>query len=186
MFLFGAVEQLSPFSTVWGPIIWSFLRLSTEVCLFSQDHIWFNQVGESPFFSSINFDKVRDTARVWNHRESNSRIQVPNCESTSGVVTYTHTHTHTHTHTQILFLWNIIFTFYYTRVRPRFLHSRAGTPAIDFFFPWFWIRTASAPSTAGTSTGGGAVVRKPGSTWLEGTPANGPWDKWQTHTHEVK
>jgi len=27
------------------------------------------------------------------------------------------------------------------------------------------------PSTAGTSTGGGAVVRKPGSAWLEGTPA---------------
>jgi len=30
---------------------------------------------------------------------------------------------------------------------------------------------ASAPSTAGTSTGGGAVIRKPGSAWLEGTPA---------------
>jgi len=37
-----------------------------------------------------------------------------------------------------------------------------------------------------TRTGGGAVTRKPGSAWLEGTPANGPWDKWQTHTHEVK
>jgi len=27
------------------------------------------------------------------------------------------------------------------------------------------------PSTAGTSTDGGAVIRKPGSAWLEGTPA---------------
>jgi hypothetical protein len=35
-------------------------------------------------------------------------------------------------------------------------------------------------------TGGGAVIRKLGSAWLEGTPANGPWDKWQTHTHEIK
>jgi len=39
---------------------------------------------------------------------------------------------------------------------------------------------------SGTSTVEGAVIRKPGSTRLEGTPANGPWDKWQTHTHEVK
>jgi len=27
------------------------------------------------------------------------------------------------------------------------------------------------PSTAGTITDGGAVIRKPGSAWLEGTPA---------------
>jgi len=43
--------------------------------------------------------------------------------------------------------------------------------AFDFFFGGFWIHTASAPSTAGTSTGGGAVIRKPGSAWLKGTPA---------------
>jgi len=47
----------------------------------------------------------------------------------------------------------------------------------DYFF-WFWIHTASVQSTAGTSTDGGTVIRKPGSAWLEGTPANGPW------THE--
>ena len=55
-----------------------------------------------------------------------------------------------------------------------------------WFFFLVWIHTARAPSTAGTSTGRGAVKKKPGSAWLEGTPANGPWDKWQTHTHEVK
>jgi len=36
---------------------------------------------------------------------------------------------------------------------------------------FFEIHTASAPITAGTHTDGGAVIRKPGSTWLEGTPA---------------
>jgi len=41
----------------------------------------------------------------------------------------------------------------------------------EFFFFWFWIHTASAPSTVGTHTDGGAVIRKPGSAWLEGTPA---------------
>jgi len=35
----------------------------------------------------------------------------------------------------------------------------------------FGIHTASAPITAGTHTDGGAVIRKPGSAWLEGTPA---------------
>jgi len=40
-----------------------------------------------------------------------------------------------------------------------------------FIFFWFWIHTASAPSTAGTHTDGGAVIRKPGSAWLKGTPA---------------
>jgi len=30
-----------------------------------------------------------------------------------------------------------------------------------FFFFWFGIHTASVPSTAGTSTGGGAVLGKP-------------------------
>jgi len=34
---------------------------------------------------------------------------------------------------------------------------------------------ASAPSTVGTSTGGGAIIRKPRSAWLEGTSANGSW-----------
>jgi len=34
---------------------------------------------------------------------------------------------------------------------------------------------ASAPSTAETGTGGGAIIRKPRSAWLEGTPANGSW-----------
>jgi|AntRauMFilla1563_2_1112583.scaffolds.fasta_scaffold459274_1 hypothetical protein len=38
-------------------------------------------------------------------------------------------------------------------------------------FFWFRIHTASAPGTAGTSTDGGAVIGKPGSVWLEGTPA---------------
>ena len=39
-----------------------------------------------------------------------------------------------------------------------------------FFFRvfWFWIHTASAPSTTKTRTDGGAVKRKP---WLEGTTA---------------
>jgi len=33
------------------------------------------------------------------------------------------------------------------------------------------MHTASALSTAETHTDGGAVIRKPGSAWLEGTPA---------------
>jgi len=40
-----------------------------------------------------------------------------------------------------------------------------------FIFFWFWIRTANAPITAGTHTGWGAVIMKPRSAWLEGTPA---------------
>jgi len=39
------------------------------------------------------------------------------------------------------------------------------------FFFWFEIHTASTPITAGTHTDGGAVRRKPGSAWLEGTRA---------------
>jgi len=35
----------------------------------------------------------------------------------------------------------------------------------------FGIHTASTPITSGTHTDGGAVTRKPGSAWLEGTPA---------------
>jgi len=35
----------------------------------------------------------------------------------------------------------------------------------------FEIHTASTPITSGTHTDGGAVIRKPGSAWLEGTPA---------------
>jgi len=46
--------------------------------------------------------------------------------------------------------------------------------AVIFF--WFWIHAASAPSTAGTSTGGSAVIRKPRSAWFEGTLANGRWE----------
>jgi len=38
-------------------------------------------------------------------------------------------------------------------------------------FLWFWIHTASAPITSGTHTDDGAVIRKPGSAWFEGTPA---------------
>ena len=34
-----------------------------------------------------------------------------------------------------------------------------------------WNPQASAPMTSGTHTDGGAVIRKPGSAWLEGTPA---------------
>jgi len=40
----------------------------------------------------------------------------------------------------------------------------------DFDFFWFGIYTASAPITARTHTDGGAVIRRPGSAWLEGTP----------------
>ena len=34
-----------------------------------------------------------------------------------------------------------------------------------------WNPQVSAPITSETHTGGGAVIRKPGSAWLEGTPA---------------
>jgi len=34
-----------------------------------------------------------------------------------------------------------------------------------------WNPQASAPITSGTHTDGGAVLRKPGSAWLEGIPA---------------
>jgi len=36
---------------------------------------------------------------------------------------------------------------------------------------FFKILTASTPITSGMHTDGGAVIRKPGSAWLEGTPA---------------
>ena len=39
------------------------------------------------------------------------------------------------------------------------------SPLSLIFFFWFWIHTPSAPSTAGASTDGGAVIRKPGSAW---------------------
>ena len=41
----------------------------------------------------------------------------------------------------------------------------------EFFFSWFEIHTTSTPSTAETHTDGGAVIRKPRSTWLQNTPA---------------
>jgi len=41
----------------------------------------------------------------------------------------------------------------------------------SFWFFWFEIHTTSTPITSGTHTDGGAVIRKPGSAWLEGTPA---------------
>ena len=41
---------------------------------------------------------------------------------------------------------------------------------VPFFF-WFLNPQASAPSTSGTHTDEGAVIRQPGSTWLESTPA---------------
>ena len=50
-------------------------------------------------------------------------------------------------------------------------HVGACQNCVDIFWFWFWIHTASAPNTAGTSTDGGAVIRKPGSAWLEGTSA---------------
>jgi len=40
-----------------------------------------------------------------------------------------------------------------------------------FVFFWFSIHTTSTPITSRTHTDGGAVIRKPGSAWLEGTPA---------------
>ena len=40
---------------------------------------------------------------------------------------------------------------------------------VVFFSFWFWIHTASAPITAGTLADVVAVIRKPISTWLEGT-----------------
>jgi len=43
-----------------------------------------------------------------------------------------------------------------------------------FFVPIFflvWNPQTSAPITSGTHTDGGAVIGKPGSAWLEGTPA---------------
>jgi len=45
--------------------------------------------------------------------------------------------------------------------------------ASSSFFFLVWNPQASAPITslAGTHTDGGAVIRKPGSAWLEGTPA---------------
>ena len=39
---------------------------------------------------------------------------------------------------------------------------------VRFVFFWFWI---NAQITSGTHTDGGAVIRKPRSAWLEGTPA---------------
>ena len=41
--------------------------------------------------------------------------------------------------------------------------------AIIFF--WFEIHTASTPIKSGMHTDAGAVIRKPGSAWLEGIPA---------------
>jgi len=40
----------------------------------------------------------------------------------------------------------------------------------DFFF-LVWNLQARTPITSETHTDGGAVIRKPGSAWLEGTPA---------------
>jgi len=40
-----------------------------------------------------------------------------------------------------------------------------------FVFFLVWNPQASAPITSGTHIDGGAVLRKPGSVWLEGTPA---------------
>ena len=51
-------------------------------------------------------------------------------------------------------------------------HSWQSYLGEEFFvFIGFWIHTASTPVTSGTYTDGGAVIRKPGSAWLEGTPA---------------
>ena len=48
-------------------------------------------------------------------------------------------------------------------------HQTSSTQLWKNFF--FWIHTASAPIKSGTHTDGGAVIRKTGSAWLEGTPA---------------
>jgi len=42
---------------------------------------------------------------------------------------------------------------------------------LGVFIFWVWNAQASAPITSETHTDGGAVIRKPGSAWLEGTPA---------------
>jgi len=40
-----------------------------------------------------------------------------------------------------------------------------------YLFFWFGIHTVGAPITSRTHKDGGAIIRKLGSTWLEGTPA---------------
>jgi len=40
-----------------------------------------------------------------------------------------------------------------------------------FYFFWFSIHTDSETSTTETCTDGDAIIRKPRSAWLEGTPA---------------
>jgi len=59
----------------------------------------------------------------------------------------------------------------YTKAILQHSETLCDTLHLLFFFFWFWIHADSAPSTAGTSTGGGAVIRKPGSVWLQDTPA---------------
>jgi len=44
-------------------------------------------------------------------------------------------------------------------------------PSDVIFFFLVWNPHASAPITSGMHTDGGAVIRKPRSAWLEGTPA---------------
>ena len=56
-------------------------------------------------------------------------------------------------------------------------------PFIFLFFFGFWIHTASAWSTAGTHTDGGAVIRK---RVAQRHSRNGPWNEWQTHAHVAK
>jgi len=41
--------------------------------------------------------------------------------------------------------------------------------SMTFFF-WVWNPQAGAPIMSGTHTDGGAVIRKTGSAWLDGTP----------------
>jgi len=43
--------------------------------------------------------------------------------------------------------------------------------AIHLLFFFIWNPQVGAPMTAGTHTHEGAVIRKPRSAWLEGTPA---------------
>jgi len=54
---------------------------------------------------------------------------------------------------------------------PREFFLEKSLFGLFIFIFLFWIHRASALSTAGTSTGGCAVIRKPGSAWLKGSPA---------------
>ena len=74
----------------------------------------------------------------------------------------------THVEQLFLFLQVIVFIDLFVYI---LYHVFNLETKLEVFSFWFWIHIASTPSTAGTHTDGGAVIRKPGSAWLEGTPA---------------